>query len=84
MPDHDLVGLWETPTRAPKFDFATWMAPWRQWLSQPYGDHIPTMTGGVGHDQLKRFSIFTFISTNPPGHEHEADQPHGRERQPCR
>ena len=29
-------------------------------------NHIPTMTGGVGHDQLKRFYKYHFIGGNPP------------------
>ena len=35
-------------------------------VSQPYVNHIPTMTGGVGHEQLKRFYAFHFIPVNPP------------------
>jgi carboxymethylenebutenolidase len=32
----------------------------------PYVNHVPTMAGGVGHDQLKRFYKYHFIGTNPP------------------
>jgi carboxymethylenebutenolidase len=32
----------------------------------PYVNHVPTMTGGVGHDQLKRFYKYHFIGANPP------------------
>ena len=32
----------------------------------PYVNHVPTMTGGVGHDQLKRFYKYHFIGGNPP------------------
>jgi carboxymethylenebutenolidase len=35
-------------------------------VSEPYVNHIPTMTGGVGHDQLKRFYKYHFIGGNPP------------------
>ena len=35
-------------------------------VSQPYVNHIPTMTGGVGHEQLKRFYAYHFIPVNPP------------------
>ena len=30
-----------------------------------YVNHVPTMTGGVGHDQLKRFYKYHFIGGNP-------------------
>lgn len=35
-------------------------------VANPYVNHIPTMTGGVGHDQLKRFYKYHFIGANPP------------------
>src|SRR6202161_1474172 len=35
-------------------------------VASPYVNHIPTMTGGVGHDQLKRFYRYHFIGANPP------------------
>ena len=35
-------------------------------VAQPYVNHIPTMTGGVGHDQLKRLYKYHFIGANPP------------------
>ena len=34
-------------------------------VADPYVNHIPTMTGGVGHDQLKRFYKYHFIPSNP-------------------
>ena len=34
-------------------------------VETPYVNHIPTMTGGVGHDQLKRFYKYHFIGGNP-------------------
>jgi len=47
-------------------------------VDQPYVNHIPTMAGGVGHDELKRF--YKYHSSGPirPEHEHDADQPDGR------
>ena len=45
---------------------ATSMPPWRPWSQRPYVNHVPTMTGGVGHDQLKRFYKYHFIGGNPP------------------
>jgi carboxymethylenebutenolidase len=35
-------------------------------VPEPYVNHIPTMTGGVGHAELKRFYVHHFIPVNPP------------------
>jgi carboxymethylenebutenolidase len=35
-------------------------------VAEPYVNHVPTMTGGVGHDQLRRFYKNHFIGQNPP------------------
>ena len=35
-------------------------------VTEPYVNHIPTMTGGVGHHELKRFYKYHFIGVNPP------------------
>eukprot|EP00276_Gloeochaete_wittrockiana_P002578 CAMPEP_0184673016 /NCGR_PEP_ID=MMETSP0308-20130426/86440_1 /TAXON_ID=38269 /ORGANISM="Gloeochaete witrockiana, Strain SAG 46.84" /LENGTH=152 /DNA_ID=CAMNT_0027120447 /DNA_START=136 /DNA_END=594 /DNA_ORIENTATION=+ len=35
-------------------------------VDEPYVNHIPTLTGGVGHSQLKRFYKYHFIGKNPP------------------
>jgi carboxymethylenebutenolidase len=35
-------------------------------VAQPYVNHIPTLTGGVGHDELKRFYKHHFVHANPP------------------
>ncbi|HEX3430998.1 MAG TPA: hypothetical protein VHT03_08935 [Rhizomicrobium sp.] len=34
-------------------------------VAEPYVNHIPTMTGGVGHDELKRFYTHHFVNSNP-------------------
>jgi carboxymethylenebutenolidase len=34
-------------------------------VAEPYVNHIPTMTGGVGHDHLKRFYRYHFVNSNP-------------------
>jgi len=61
MSGHDLAALWEAHCRC---EFETRdvdaMTP------DPYVNHVPTMTGGVGHDQLKRFYMHHFIGANPP------------------
>jgi carboxymethylenebutenolidase len=35
-------------------------------VEAPYVNHMPTVTGGVGHSQLKRFCKYPFIGGNPP------------------
>ena len=35
-------------------------------VAEPYVNHIPTMTGGVGYRQLKRFYQHHFVHSNPP------------------
>lgn len=35
-------------------------------VAAPYVNHVPTMTGGVGHDELKRFYKYHFVHSNPP------------------
>ncbi|MGH8596526.1 MAG: dienelactone hydrolase family protein, partial [Gammaproteobacteria bacterium] len=64
-PHYDLSALWdkhceyEFGTRNVDDTMATMVA-------QPYVNHIPTMTGGVGHDHLKRFYQHHFVNSNPP------------------
>jgi carboxymethylenebutenolidase len=61
----DLVALWEAHTR---FEFETRdvEATMTTMVDDPYVNHVPTMTGGVGHDALKRFYKYHFIGANPP------------------
>lgn len=35
-------------------------------VAEPYVNHIPTMTGGVGHQMLSRFYQNHFVNGNPP------------------
>jgi carboxymethylenebutenolidase len=65
MPNLDLIALWEEHCRA-EFETRDVEATMATMVSQPYVNHIPTMTGGVGHDQLKRFYAHHFIPVNPP------------------
>lgn len=65
MADHDLVSLWEAHL-AGEFDMRDVDATMATMVDEPYVNHIPTMTGGVGHDELKRFYKFHFIGLNPP------------------
>jgi carboxymethylenebutenolidase len=61
----DLAALWEEHCRC-EFQVRDANATMATMVSQPYVNHIPTMTGGVGHEQLKRFYAYHFIPVNPP------------------
>jgi carboxymethylenebutenolidase len=65
MPSPDLAALWEEHCRG-EFDTRDVDATMATMVSQPYVNHIPTMTGGVGYDQLKDFYAHHFIPVNPP------------------
>src|ERR1700693_1972881 len=64
-PHYDLSALWDRHT---ELEFATRSAEQTMatMVAEPYVNHIPTMTGGVGHNQLKRFYKYHFIGVNPP------------------
>ncbi len=70
MPDHnpatkhDLAALWEAHCRY-EFETRDLDATMATMVDEPYVNHIPTMTGGVGHDQLRRFYRDHFIGANP-------------------
>ena len=65
MADYDLVALWEEHCRY-EFETRDVDATMATMVDEPYVNHIPTMTGGVGHEQLKRFYKYHFIGANPP------------------
>jgi carboxymethylenebutenolidase len=65
MAQHDLVALWEAHCRH-EFETRDVDATMATMVATPYVNHIPTMTGGVGHDQLKRFYKYHFVGGNPP------------------
>ena len=62
---HDLVALWEAHCRH-EFEIRDVDATMATMVARPYVNHVPTMTGGVGHDELKRFYKYHFIGVNPP------------------
>ncbi|CAE6723590.1 dienelactone hydrolase family protein [Paraburkholderia nemoris] len=63
-PDYDLSALadhhfyLEFAARDPEATMQTMVA-------QPYVNHVPTMTGGTGYTELKRFYTHHFIHNNP-------------------
>ncbi len=65
MEDHDLAALWEAHCRC-EFETRDVDATMATMVSEPYVNHVPTMTGGVGHDALRHFYKYHFIGVNPP------------------
>jgi carboxymethylenebutenolidase len=63
-PHFDLSSLWERHT---ELEFATRSAEatMETMVAEPYVNHIPTMTGGVGHANLLRFYKHHFIPKTP-------------------
>jgi carboxymethylenebutenolidase len=63
-PVYDLNALWEQHCY---YEFATRdvdsVMP--TMVADPYVNHVPTMTGGVGYDNLKRFYTNHFVNSNP-------------------
>jgi carboxymethylenebutenolidase len=63
-PVYDLNTLWDLHCY---YEFATRDvdAILPTMVTEPYVNHVPTMTGGVGHDELKRFYKYHFVNANP-------------------
>jgi carboxymethylenebutenolidase len=63
-PEYDLEALWEAHTR---YEFATRDvdATMRTMIAEPYVNHVPVMTGGVGGRDLARFYANHFIPKCP-------------------
>ena len=63
-PIFDLSKLWEDHTY---FEFGTRNVPdtMGTMVAEPYVNHVPTMTGGVGAKQLSRFYQWHFVNANP-------------------
>jgi carboxymethylenebutenolidase len=64
MADPDLAALWEAHCRY-EFETRDVDATMATMVDRPDVNHIPTMAGGVGHDELKRFYKYHFIGRNP-------------------
>ncbi len=65
MSDEDRVALWDAHCRY-EFETHDVEATMATMVAEPYVDHIPTMAGGVGYDEVKRFYKYHFIGKNPP------------------
>ncbi|WP_233858323.1 dienelactone hydrolase family protein [Paraburkholderia sp. HD33-4] len=64
-PHYDLSALWEEHL-AHEFATRDVDATMATMVAEPYVNHIPTLTGGVGYKQLKRFYRHHFVHANPP------------------
>jgi carboxymethylenebutenolidase len=65
MADHDLAALWDAHCKA-EFDTRDVDATMATMVAEPYVNHIPTMTGGVGYVNLRDFYANHFVGVNPP------------------
>jgi carboxymethylenebutenolidase len=63
-PRYDLETLWEAHTRY-EFETRDVAATMATMVAEPYVNHVPVMTGGVGHDDLARFYANHFIPKCP-------------------
>lgn len=63
-PRYDLSSLWDKHC---EYEFASRDVPatMKTMVAEPYVNHIPTMTGGVGQEQLARFYQNHFVNSNP-------------------
>jgi len=61
---YDLSALWDKHC---EYEFVTRDVPatMSTMVSEPYVNHIPTMTGGVGAKELSRFYQHHFVNNNP-------------------
>jgi hypothetical protein len=65
LEDHwDLEAIWDNHTKL-EFDTKDASATMKTMVKQPYVNHIPTMTGGIGAKELHRFYDEFFIPSNP-------------------
>ncbi len=64
-PDYDLSALWDKHC---EYEFGTRNVDdtMSTMVAEPYVNHIPTMTGGVGYKELHRFYSNHFVNSNPP------------------
>lgn len=64
----DLAALWDAHCGY-EFDTRDVDATMATMVAEPYVNHIPTMTGGVGYRALRDFYANHFVGVNPPDFE---------------
>ena len=64
-PHYDLAALWDKHC---EYEFGTRNVDdtMASMVAEPYVNHIPTMTGGVGYKALHQFYSNHFVNSNPP------------------
>src|SRR5215475_15567894 len=65
MTADELVALWEEHLRH-EFDTKNTDSTLATMVPDAYVDHVPVLTGGRGHDELRRFYATHFIPKMPP------------------
>ena len=65
MANDDLVAVWEEHL-ASEFGERNPDGPTLTMVADAYVNHVATMTGGTGIDELKRFYKYHFVTVNPP------------------
>jgi len=65
MTKHDLVAIWDEHLRR-EFIVRDVDGPTETMVADACVNHVPTMTGGVGRAELKRFYKYHFVTVNPP------------------
>src|SRR5262249_5694875 len=60
----DLVAVWEEHLRQ-EFAARNPDGPTDTMAPEPYVNHVPTMTGGLGVKEVKRFYKYHFVTANP-------------------
>ncbi len=65
MTPNELVALWEEHIRH-EFDTKNTDETLATMVPDAYVDHVPVLTGGRGHDELRRFYSTHFIPKMPP------------------
>lgn len=64
-PHYDLSALWDKHCEY-EFNARDVDATMATMVAEPYVNHIPTMTGGVGYRNLHHFYKHHFVDSNPP------------------
>jgi carboxymethylenebutenolidase len=63
-PNYDLSALWDKHTEY-EFGLRDVDRTMTTMVAEPYVNHVPTMTGGVGYRDLHRFYLNHFVHSNP-------------------
>lgn len=64
MSDQDNIAVWEAHLHA-EFAAHDGDAAMRTMVPDPYVNHVPTLTGGRGRDEVKRFYQYHFVGMIP-------------------